>query len=53
MGGMGAESGVVMKGRRLDMKLKMNPASLPKPELEGERLLIPFPHHLRLPLRWV
>lgn len=38
------------------MKVKMNPASLPEPELEGESLLIHFPCHLCLPLRslhWV
>lgn len=38
------------------MKVKMNPTSLPEPELEGESLLIHFPRHLCLPLRsldWV
>lgn len=34
----------------VEMKVKMNPTSLPEPELEGESLLIHFLRHLYLPL---
>lgn len=53
---MGATEKQEVGGWRIEMKVKMNPTSLPELELEGERLLIHFLCHLCLPLHslhWV